>query len=120
LQEMLTIKSDDVIGRAKAYEAIIRGEEIQKPQVPASFAVLVRELQGLSLNVEVIENEGRLQELESQRALMQAEVFASGMKVDEEAETLDLASEELKEPEMDEAELAEEPEEIKEASKETK
>lgn len=118
LQEMLTIKSDDVIGRAKAYEAIIRGEEIQKPQVPASFAVLVRELQGLSLNVEVIENEGRLQELESQRALMQAEVFASGMKVDEEAESLDLASDELKEPEMDELELAEEPEEIKATKKE--
>ncbi len=120
LQEMLTIKSDDVIGRAKAYEAIIRGEEIQKPQVPASFAVLVRELQGLSLNVEVIENEGRLQELENQRALMQAEVFASGMKIDEEAETLDLASEELKEPEMDEAELSEEPEEIKAGKKKEK
>ena len=120
LQEMLTIKSDDVIGRAKAYEAIIRGEEIQKPQVPASFAVLVRELQGLSLNVEVIENEGRLQELENQRALMQAEVFASGMKEDVEAETLDLASEELREPEMDEEELAQEPDEIKEKTKEAK
>ena len=118
LQEMLTIKSDDVIGRAKAYEAIIRGEEIQKPQVPASFSVLVRELQGLSLNVEVIENEQRLQELEGQRALMQAEVFASGMKVDEEAETLDLAADELKEPEMDADELVEEPSEVKTAKKE--
>ncbi|MEK9167471.1 MAG: hypothetical protein AAB613_01895, partial [Patescibacteria group bacterium] len=74
----------------------------------------------LSLNVEVIENEGRLQELENQRALMQAEVFASGMKEDVEAETLDLASEELLEPEMDEEELAQEPDEIKEKTKEAK
>ncbi len=118
LQEMLTIKSDDVIGRAKAYEAIIRGEEIQKPQVPASFAVLVRELQGLMLNVEVIENEGRLRELENQRVLMQAEVFATGMKIDEEAEILDLADQELKEPEPEENELAEEPEEVKVAKRE--
>ena len=54
LQEMLTIKSDDVIGRSKAYEAIIRGEEIEKPSVPASFNVLVRELQSLGLSVEML------------------------------------------------------------------
>lgn len=54
LQEMLTIKSDDVIGRAKAYESIIKGEPIQKPSVPASFYVLMRELQSLCLNVELV------------------------------------------------------------------
>ena len=54
LQEMLTIKSDDVIGRSKAYEAIIKGETIQKPQIPASFYVLVKELQSLGLNVEML------------------------------------------------------------------
>lgn len=54
LQEMLTIKSDDVVGRSKAYEAIIKGEEIQKPQIPASFYVLVKELQSLGLNVEML------------------------------------------------------------------
>jgi len=54
LQEMLTIKSDDVIGRSKAYEAIIKGEPIQKPQIPASFYVLVKELQSLGLNVEML------------------------------------------------------------------
>lgn len=54
LQEMLTIKSDDVIGRAKAYESIIKGEAIQKPQIPASFFVLVKELQSLGLNVEML------------------------------------------------------------------
>jgi len=54
LQEMLTIKSDDVIGRSKAYEAIIKGEPIQKPQIPASFFVLVRELQSIGLDVEMV------------------------------------------------------------------
>lgn len=53
LQEMLTIKSDDVLGRSKAYESIVKGEEIKKPRTPESFNVLVRELQGLSLNVEL-------------------------------------------------------------------
>lgn len=56
LQEMLTIKSDDVVGRAKAYESIIRGEQIEKPSVPASFSVLVREMQSLGLSVEMIDS----------------------------------------------------------------
>ena len=54
LQEMLTIKSDDVMGRSKAYESIIKGEAIKSPNVPASFHVLVSELKGLGLNVELI------------------------------------------------------------------
>jgi DNA-directed RNA polymerase subunit beta len=54
LQEMLTIKSDDVYGRAKAYESIIKNEPIKKPRTPESFNVLVKELQGLGLNVELI------------------------------------------------------------------
>ncbi len=54
LQEMLTIKSDDVYGRAKAYEAIIKGTEIQGPKVPESFNVLVKELQGLGLKVDLL------------------------------------------------------------------
>jgi len=54
LQEMLTIKSDDVTGRVKTYEAIVKGEEIQSPGVPESFRVLVKELQSLALSVEVI------------------------------------------------------------------
>ncbi len=54
LQEMLTIKSDDVAGRSKAYEAVIKGEPIKKLNVPESFNVLVRELKGLGLNVELI------------------------------------------------------------------
>ncbi|MFA5318492.1 MAG: DNA-directed RNA polymerase subunit beta [Patescibacteria group bacterium] len=56
LQEILTIKSDDVPGRSKAYEAIIKGEEIRKQNVPESFNVLVREIKGLGLDVELIGN----------------------------------------------------------------
>ena len=54
LQEMLTIKSDDVLGRSKAYESIIKGESIKSPNIPASFHVLVNELKGLCLNVELV------------------------------------------------------------------
>jgi DNA-directed RNA polymerase subunit beta len=54
LQEMLTIKSDDVVGRAKTYESIVKGEAIKKPNVPESFRVLVKELQSLCLNVELV------------------------------------------------------------------
>ncbi len=58
LQEMLTIKSDDVVGRSRTYESIIRGEEIEKPSIPASFNVLVRELQSLGLELEMITSKG--------------------------------------------------------------
>jgi len=62
LQEMLTVKSDDVIGRVKTYEAIVKGENILEPGVPESFKVLVKELQSLGLAVEVLnEDEERIQ-----------------------------------------------------------
>jgi DNA-directed RNA polymerase subunit beta len=54
LQEILTIKSDDVLGRSKAYEAIIKGDDIQEPRIPESFNVLVKELQGLGLAVDLL------------------------------------------------------------------
>ena len=53
LQELLTIKSDDVLGRVKVYEAIVKGENIPEPGIPESFKVLVKEMQSLCLNVEV-------------------------------------------------------------------
>lgn len=56
LQEILTIKSDDVLGRAKAYESIIKGESIRRLNVPESFNVLIRELKGLCLNVELLKD----------------------------------------------------------------
>ena len=57
LQEMLTVKSDDVVGRVKTYEAIVKGEEITESGVPESFKVLVKELNSLGLNIEVINDE---------------------------------------------------------------
>jgi len=57
LQELLTVKSDDVVGRAKTYESIIKGEDIMQPGVPESFKVLVKELQSLGLAVEVLNEE---------------------------------------------------------------
>jgi len=61
LQEMLTIKSDDVFGRGAAFEAIIRGEKIKNPSIPSAFNVLVNELKALGLGVETITKEERLQ-----------------------------------------------------------
>ena len=58
LQEMLTVKSDDVFGRVKAYEAIVKGELIETPGVPESFKVLVKEIKSLGLNVEVLSDKG--------------------------------------------------------------
>jgi len=58
LQEMLTVKSDDVQGRVKAYEAIVKGEKIEEPGIPASFRVLVKELQSLGLSVEAVTDTG--------------------------------------------------------------
>ena len=58
LQELLTIKSDDVLGRVKVYEAIVKGENIPEPGIPESFKVLVKEMQSLCLNVEVLSSDG--------------------------------------------------------------
>jgi DNA-directed RNA polymerase subunit beta len=55
LQELLTIKSDDIVGRVKVYEAIVKGENIQEPGIPESFKVLMKEMQSLCLNVEVLD-----------------------------------------------------------------
>ena len=63
LQEMLTIKSDDVFGRVKTYESIVKGENIEKPGIPESFKVLVKEMQSLSLDVEVLSEEGKEMEI---------------------------------------------------------
>ncbi|UGT64599.1 DNA-directed RNA polymerase subunit beta [Nocardia asteroides] len=63
LQELLTIKSDDVVGRVKVYEAIVKGENIPEPGIPESFKVLLKELQSLCLNVEVLSSDGAAIEL---------------------------------------------------------
>jgi len=59
LQELLTIKSDDIAGRVKTYEAIVKRENIQKPGIPESFNVLVKELQALALDIQLLSGSGR-------------------------------------------------------------
>jgi DNA-directed RNA polymerase subunit beta len=56
---MLTVKSDDTVGRVKAYEAIVKGENIPEPSIPESFKVLLKEMQSLALDVHVLSDEGR-------------------------------------------------------------
>jgi DNA-directed RNA polymerase subunit beta len=63
LQELLTIKSDDVLGRVKVYEAIVKGENIPEPGIPESFKVLIKEMQSLCLNVEVLSSDGMTLEM---------------------------------------------------------
>ncbi len=93
LQEILTIKSDDVSGRSKAYEAIIKGEEIFKINVPESFKVLVRELKGLCLDIELLgmdenEGEGKPASVESSSKTKEKENVASSQEKKEETETV--------------------------------
>ena len=59
LQELLTVKSDDVVGRVKTYEAIVKGENVPEPGVPESFKVLIKELQSLGLDVKVLSEEAK-------------------------------------------------------------
>lgn len=73
LQEMLTIKSDDVVGRSKTYESIVKGEPIKKPNVPESFRVLVKELQSLGLDVELLGEGGTMMSATSEDALEEGE-----------------------------------------------
>jgi DNA-directed RNA polymerase subunit beta len=76
LQEMITIKSDDVYGRAKAYESIIKNEPIVGPKLPESFNVLVKELQGLGLRVDLLD--------ESVDAIVDAEHVIRGTVIEDE------------------------------------
>ena len=61
LQELLTVKSDDVVGRVKTYEAIVKGENVPEPGVPEGFKVLIKELQSLGLNVKVLAEEAEVE-----------------------------------------------------------
>ena len=65
LQEILTVKSDDVIGRAKTYEAIIKNKTLPKPGVPESFKVLIKELQALAIDINVIDIDGEVVDMKS-------------------------------------------------------
>ena len=63
MQEILTVKSDDTVGRVKTYEAIVKGENIPEPGIPESFRVLIKELQSLALDIKVLDGEGQEIEL---------------------------------------------------------
>lgn len=89
LQEMLTIKSDDVYGRAKAYESIVKGESIRKPRTPESFNVLVKELQSLGLSVKLLATEkARMLHEESEYTIEQSQAEeAAVLKEDVDSQT---------------------------------
>jgi DNA-directed RNA polymerase subunit beta len=81
LQEMLTVKSDDVVGRVKTYESIVKGENVLEPGVPESFKVLVKELQSLGLAVEVLnEDEERVTFVEEQTEVPELGINLSGFE----------------------------------------
>ena len=70
LQEILTVKSDDVTGRVRTYEAIVKGHNVPTPGVPESFKVLVKELQSLCLDIQVLDEDGNLIELKEDEDAM--------------------------------------------------
>ncbi|MCH7883253.1 DNA-directed RNA polymerase subunit beta [Patescibacteria group bacterium] len=81
LQEMLTIKSDDVLGRSSAYDAIVRGEPFKSPNLPASFHVLLYELRGLTLDMDLIEAKEQVQEAQEEHVEQKAvKEFAQDLK----------------------------------------
>jgi DNA-directed RNA polymerase subunit beta len=92
LQEMLTIKSDDTVGRVKAYESIVKGENIAEPSIPESFKVLLKEMQSLGLDVNVVSEEGQRTEMRDEdddllRAAEELGIDLSGVRAaDDEVE----------------------------------
>ncbi|MDD4287415.1 MAG: DNA-directed RNA polymerase subunit beta [Candidatus Peribacteraceae bacterium] len=111
LQEMLTIKSDDVIGRSKAYEAIVKGEPIRRPSIPESFNVLVKELQALGLKVELLKFKDEVQP-EERTTLEVGEVeqveLRSRVEAEVEAEEILNATEKISELDAPGSETSEE------------
>jgi DNA-directed RNA polymerase subunit beta len=116
LQEMLTIKSDDTVGRVKAYEAIVKGENIAEPSIPESFKVLLKEMQSLALDVNVVSEEGERAEMREEdddllRAAEELGIDLSGVRVtdgaaadeatEHEGETVEATGEELEEEDPD-------------------
>jgi DNA-directed RNA polymerase subunit beta len=119
LQEMLTIKSDDTVGRVKAYEAIVKGENIAEPSIPESFKVLLKEMQSLALDVNVVSEEGERAEMREEdddllRAAEELGIDLSGVRAtdgqaadeatDDEAEPAEDSEEE--EAEVDDSDIA--------------
>ena len=116
LQEMLTIKSDDTVGRVKAYEAIVKGENIAEPSIPESFKVLLKEMQSLALDVNVVSEEGERAEMREEdddllRAAEELGIDLSGVRstdgaaadetIEHEGETGEASAEEVEEEDPD-------------------
>ena len=106
---MLTIKSDDTVGRVKAYEAIVKGENIAEPSIPESFKVLLKEMQSLALDVDVKSEEGAGVEMRDEdddllRAAEELGIDLSGVRAGDGAQADEATTEETE----DEAEEAEE------------
>ena len=104
LQEILTVKSDDVTGRVKTYESIVKGENIPEPGTPESFKVLVKELQSLALDVELLDNNGEVIELkenidEQDRFSQVDKIDASKIKSQTRSLTQNKVTEEVKDEE---------------------
>ena len=93
LQEMLTVKSDDTVGRVKAYESIVKGENIPEPSVPESFKVLLKEMQALSLDANLVTEEGKVgleeEEDELLRAAEELGIDLSGVRAGGDGEAAD-------------------------------
>ena len=113
LQEMMTIKSDDVIGRVKAYEALVKGEELPKSGVPESFRVVIKEFQALGLDITVLNKDGKYVEL---KELEEAEKDSYVLDSDLEGEILQEKSEQENTKENEE--LTEELDEFEEPKEE--
>ena len=114
---MLTIKSDDTVGRVKAYEAIVKGENIAEPSIPESFKVLLKEMQSLALDVNVVSDEGTRAEMGDEdddllRAAEELGIDLSGVRAtdgqaaDETAEAEDGDEETAEEAEPTDADIA--------------
>ncbi len=101
LQEILTVKSDDVVGRVKTYEAIVKGENVPEPGVPESFKVLIKELQSLSLDVKVLSDDDREIEIKEVEEDITETAKELGIDIHEEERPVAKA-EELEKPEEEE------------------
>jgi DNA-directed RNA polymerase subunit beta len=120
LQEMLTIKSDDTVGRVKAYEAIVKGENIAEPSIPESFKVLLKEMQSLALDVNVVSEEGQRAEMRDEdddllRAAEELGIDLSGVR----ALAGDAADEKVDAPAGEAPEAAEAEDAVGEAEEDT-
>lgn len=103
LQEMITIKSDDVIGRVKVYEALVKGEQVPASGVPESFRVLTKEFQALGLDITVLDRDGNFKELK-ELELAEKDSFFIGDDMDQSLELNFQADENVKEEEVEEQE----------------